>query len=85
MQLFERSEQLRPGIGGRQEGEEGIYISVRNLLKKDRTETSHSTETDHNPPLQTARLEWCWVCDILPLLVCLTPFTPPASSPSRAA
>ena len=67
MELFERSAQLRPGIGGSQQRDEGIYISVRNLLKKDRTETSHSTETAHNSPHQTPRLEWCWVCDILPL------------------
>ena len=34
MELFERSAQLRPGIGGSQQRDEGIYISVRNLLKK---------------------------------------------------
>ena len=33
MQLFERSAQLRPGVGGNQEGDEGFYVSVRTLLK----------------------------------------------------
>ena len=34
MELFERSAQLRPGIGGNQQQDEGIYISVRDLLKQ---------------------------------------------------